>query len=336
MKDNDDDEIHCPEVIVDGMGAEDISQGNIGDCWFLSALSVVAFNRPDLIEKLLHSESKKYRDDGLYIVKFYKMGYHKIVYVDDRFPVDNRRRSVFCQLKNDGGITEFWPILLEKAYAKLHGCYDALDMGRPEQGLVDLTGGVAETIDFESDDFKKMINNGSFWEKIVYCVRNKCLLAASSNGHDDTEDNEFGIVQGHAYGVLDIQEIDGVRLIQLRNPWGKKEWTGAWSDFDEENWTENRRRRIANKQLAKGRKTFQIGVDDGAFWMTISDFIANYANLSIVRVYERPEWFTSRVSGKWKGQSAGGRSQCHETYLNNPQFKLIVEKATMAVIYMQQ
>ena len=56
-----------------------------------------------------------------------------------------------------------------------------------------------------------------------------------------------GVLQGHAYSIIDVFSIDvevtdendqtksvTERLIRLRNPWGKKEWNGAWSDGSEE------------------------------------------------------------------------------------------------------
>ena len=95
------------------------------------------------------------------------MGKERIVMVDDKFPAisNDDRRSLFCKLYEDEETkqTEFWPLLFEKAYAKLHNGYDAIDGGRPEQAFVDLTNGIADYIDFTSDDFKEMYDDGSFW-----------------------------------------------------------------------------------------------------------------------------------------------------------------------------
>lgn len=196
--------------------------------------------------------------------------------------------------------------MLEKAYAKLHGSYESLSAGRPEQGLVDITNGISEVISFSSKEFGEMKNNGTFWEKLLESVENKYLIAASSNGSSDSIQTDLGIVQGHAYAVLDVEEIEGIRLIQLRNPWGDSEWKGEWSDYDDVNWTENRKRKIDDLQRAKGHDPIRIGVIDGAFWMTVSDFLANYVSLSIVRIYEYPNWHRTTIHGRWKGENAGG------------------------------
>jgi hypothetical protein len=40
----------------------------------------------------------------------------------------------------------------------------------------------------------------------------------------------------HAYSVLRAVEVKGKRFVVVRNPWGKSEWTGRWSDGSKE-WT---------------------------------------------------------------------------------------------------
>ena len=39
-----------------------------------------------------------------------------------------------------------------------------------------------------------------------------------------------GLVQGHAYTIQSVVKVDGFKMLRLRNPWGKFEWTGDWSD----------------------------------------------------------------------------------------------------------
>jgi len=71
------------------------------------------------------------------------------------------------------------------------------------------------------------------------------LMGAGSPSGDDSEVSDLGIVMGHAYSILDVAEIDGHNLIQLRNPWGDEtEWSGPWGDNSKE-WNVRRRRLVA-------------------------------------------------------------------------------------------
>ena len=42
-----------------------------------------------------------------------------------------------------------------------------------------------------------------------------------------------GLVDGHAYSLRDVKEVDGFRLVNIRNPWGHFEWGGDWSDHSD-------------------------------------------------------------------------------------------------------
>lgn len=48
----------------------------------------------------------------------------------------------------------------------------------------------------------------------------------------------MGIINGHAYSVISVYKYEdkGVKLLKLRNPWGKHEWKGKWSDTDLKTW----------------------------------------------------------------------------------------------------
>ena len=86
---------------------------------------------------------EEYNPYGVYGVRVYHQGKPMWVMVDDFIPCDDRGLPLFCRAC-DG--REGWAMLLEKSYAKLHGSYAALEGGRCVEALVDLTGGVCETV----------------------------------------------------------------------------------------------------------------------------------------------------------------------------------------------
>ena len=76
----------------------------------------------------------------------------------------------------------------------------------------------------------------------------------------------LGLVALHSYGLIQAAEVTDkygnlVRLVQLRNPWGKFEWHGDWGD-ESDLWTPQLIRQLG----------FSKNVNDGLFWMNIDDF----------------------------------------------------------------
>ena len=65
-------ECAAPQTFIGGQTPGDVMQGALGDCWFLSSLSVLA-TRPALVKRLVVSDThaKKY---GIYTLKFSKAG----------------------------------------------------------------------------------------------------------------------------------------------------------------------------------------------------------------------------------------------------------------------
>lgn len=121
--------------------------------------------------------------------------------------------------------------------------------------------------------------------------------------------------------------IDGTQLVQLRNPWGRSEWKGAWSDESKE-WNQKRRRMVMDrqKQIAK-HDTVEIGADDGVFWMTFNDFCLNFSSVDTCSlIHLDPKYQEFKHSGHWSVENgtAGGGTNC-KTLMENPQWKFEVE-----------
>lgn len=66
-----------------------------------------------------------------------------------------------------------------------------------------------------------------------------CTAVASSqegvSGLSSVNMKSVGLVDAHAYSLIGAKQIrlkngKTERLCLVRNPWGKREWTGDWSD----------------------------------------------------------------------------------------------------------
>jgi hypothetical protein len=132
---------------------------------------------------------------------------------------------------------EIWMMLIEKAYAKYFGSYSAISGGLVQFAFADFTGGDPESIDVSSASVRPAIDDGSLFAKLQRYEKLGYLLGAGSPSGSDADISSSGVVQGHAYSMLRVEEVDGHQLLQLRNPWGSQEWNGDWSDKDTKNWT---------------------------------------------------------------------------------------------------
>ena len=136
---------HCKEGETAGMDDDDVAQGALGDCYFLSALSLVVTEEgccSGLIDDSLDAA-------GCYGVTLFHKGKWNMVWVDGYFPCvvsnDPHSRALPKPLyAASSNRREIWPMIVEKAFAKLHGSWEAIGRGgHIGDALKALTGGQA-------------------------------------------------------------------------------------------------------------------------------------------------------------------------------------------------
>ncbi|KAL7037834.1 hypothetical protein ACKWTF_009373 [Chironomus riparius] len=338
-----------PRFFVEGFSRFDARQGELGDCWFLAAAASLTLN-PKLFSRVVYNDNSFVKDYcGIFHFCFWRFGKWVDVVVDDRLPTLNGK-LVFMQSPEQN---EFWSALLEKAYAKLHGSYEALKGGQTSDALEDFTGGVSERYDLSKAPahLYSTLENRVLRDSMMACSIN-------SNPRIYEEKTPEGLVRGHSYSITKVKYVDIVTpntkgkipLLRLRNPWGNHiEWNGQWSDRSPQ-W-----RYIPDHVKKQIGLTFE---HDGEFWMSYSDFLHNFNNLYIcdlspdsaendqkVSARTKRQWNMSVFEGEWIPKiTAGGCTNHMNTFHLNPQYIMKLEypdddnvdKCTVIVSLMQK
>nr|XP_032804181.1 calpain-3-like isoform X2 [Petromyzon marinus] len=298
--------------MVDSLDCTDMKQGDFGDCWLLAAIASLTLH-PRLLARVV-PEGQSFSDGyaGIFHFQFWQFGEWVDVVVDDRLPTYNNKLVFVHSPKHN----EFWAALLEKAYAKLHGSYEALRDVSAWEAMEDFTGGIMESLPLTDESPELLYRN------MRVAFRRGSFLACSV----DVEKPEpiSGLEKGHVYFVTGIKEAcvakQKVPLMLLKDPWAQSRWKGPWGHRSQE-W-----RQIA----APERKTLLSLVSNEEFWMSLEDFRSTFTQMQLCHLTpaDLGENTCKRGSltvhrGCWvRGYSAGGGSAFPGTFWTNPQFNL--------------
>jgi hypothetical protein len=176
-----------------------IRQGALGNAYFINALSLLA-TQSKFIERTL--VSFKYASKGLYTFKFYKAGKWRYVHIDDFIPCRQSGKVHFTRNRNPN---ETFAMLYEKAYAKLHGCYEAISYGLIEKVLQELTPAAGvQTLRLERLPSQSVCDE--VWDKLEKAVSTQALIGCGRFVEDPLKDNP-AFQQGITLGKFSCSPI---------------------------------------------------------------------------------------------------------------------------------
>lgn len=313
-----------------------VQGGSIGNSYLASAMAALA-EYPRYIRDLFRHPvaaimGKLERSIGAYWVTMNFNGWWLPVLLDDFLPATlDGPEFTRCSLD----VRRLWVALLEKCYAKVHGSYSNIAAGDPLEPLTEWTG--FPVTRYESY-WREETDAGVFDELQRYYNAGYLQMLCTPTDNGDRFSNAYvssaapdlekqyesiGLRLHHGYTVLQVQSFeDGLKLVQLRNPWGTgKEWAGAWSKDDPrwlarpevlercypspEKGRRSSRRSTSIPEDGKVRSSSEssralLATADHTFWMEWSDARRLFCGGGCCHLH--PQWFDYRVRGKFENQ----------------------------------
>jgi hypothetical protein len=209
-------------------------QGAVANCYYIAALSAVAWAAPYRIRHMTRATGQA-QERFTNLVQFFQPDSNgkldKEIEVTDDVPLSAGGGFLYSRSSEPG---EIWPAVYEKAYAKLktgisgdHPDILATAWGDCVYATAQLTGGQREyhsTVDVSADQLWNVVRANSIggrtfnpmtaWTYSSGDAASKKIIYADAN-----------VVASHCYTILGWDYRDQKKYIVLRNPWGRTEAT---------------------------------------------------------------------------------------------------------------
>jgi Calpain family cysteine protease len=210
---------------TEAVDPNDVKQGQLGDCYLLSAMAAIARANPDVIRRLVSGPNA----DGTFNVTIYSdtggafstEWTPKVVKVTPTFPSYTWGAPAFAErgdIDPAQGGPELWVMLIEKAYAMVEGGYSDIKGGYGRKAMTRLTG--VESKSFDPSDYTDV----QVISTIKYYLSAKWAVTAGSDWYVrdayKEEARKKGVVLEHEYSVVSVD--DAKNTIDLQNPWGEE------------------------------------------------------------------------------------------------------------------
>ncbi|CAI2384940.1 unnamed protein product [Moneuplotes crassus] len=258
--------------LIKDISVKDVKQGQLGDCYFISTLRGLVGSHPNEIKKIF--VNKRINKSGIYVLRFLINGHPEFVTVDDYVPYSNYHKTLAFAMKVTKNI---WPILIEKAWAKINGSYEDIESGNSGDALISLV-----PFPIERYNEKELEDKENTPEKIHKACNYNYIVTASSRPCEGDQDRKLkveeplsGIVSNHCYIISGSYKIrvgtQTEHILKLSNPWASQAYKGAWRDSDNR-WTEEL------KETVKFNSKY-----DGEFYISYRNFLYCFESVTVCK-----------------------------------------------------
>ncbi|MBE9234427.1 hypothetical protein IQ231_22990, partial [Cuspidothrix issatschenkoi LEGE 03284] len=211
-------------LFQDGVSADDIRQGAVGDCYYVATLASIAQEKPAYIQNMFTDNG-----DNTFTVRFYNNGVADYVTVDRYLPTSENYAAYAGWGGNSVSSTsnELWVALAEKAYAQLaESGWSRSSSGTPDNSYAAIEGGWMDTVISQVTGLSatsESIGNMTETQLINLVNSNQVLTAGFVYGAG------YGVVNGHAYTITSYNATN--QTFYLRNPWGSSHANVTWDQL---------------------------------------------------------------------------------------------------------
>jgi Calpain family cysteine protease len=222
-------------------GAElnDPVQGSSPDCYYIAALSSVAWALTfQIAQRARRTDQVGHFKD---MIELYVSGAWKKYEVSEELPLLSPGNTFIYARSSEIG--EIWPAVYEKAYAQYRGNssldhpdYGPLAYGDPVAACVHLTGWTGHYYSngsMSAHDIWQAVRSNS----ISYKTFNPMVAWTFGTAPAGVNYSTSHIVANHAYSIIGWTYMNNLEYVVLRNPWGTYEGTlnvagGSWTAWD--------------------------------------------------------------------------------------------------------
>lgn len=215
-------------LFQNGISAEDIRQGRLGNCYFLATLSSIAQEKPARIQNMFLDNN-----DGTFTVRFFNNGVADYVTVDRFLPTDASGNLVYASigLSAINAANELWVALAEKAYAQLaESGWSRRSSEDAKNSYAAIAGGWMDAVMEQVTALNTAESSAvSMAKQQAIALVNSSKLLTAGFINLDSQKNNFGIVNNHAYAITSYNATTG--KFRLRNPWAKQHADLTWEQL---------------------------------------------------------------------------------------------------------